>query len=97
MRQSYHQRRDYLVRKLNELGLECHSPGGAFYVFPDIRSTGLSSSEFATRLVEAENVACVPGSAFGESGEGFLRCCYATAFEDIQEAMVRMERFLKTL
>ena len=97
MRLSYHQRRDYLVRKLNELGLECHCPGGAFYVFPDIRKTGLSSQEFATRLVEAENVACVPGNAFGESGEGFLRCCYATAYEDIQEAMVRMERFLNTL
>ncbi|MGA0901257.1 MAG: aminotransferase class I/II-fold pyridoxal phosphate-dependent enzyme, partial [Luteolibacter sp.] len=97
MRQSYKQRRDYLVRKLNEMGLDCHLPGGAFYVFPDIRKSGLSSSEFATRLVEAENVACVPGSAFGKSGEGFLRCCYATAFEDIQEAMVRMERFLKKL
>jgi len=97
MRQSYHQRRDYLVRKLNEMGLECHSPGGAFYVFPDIRSTGLSSKEFATRLVEQENVACVPGSAFGPSGEGFLRCCYATAFEDIQEAVARMQRFLQSL
>lgn len=97
MRQSYHQRRDYLVRKLNEMGLDCHMPGGAFYVFPDIRKTGLSSSEFATRLLEAQNVACVPGNAFGPSGEGFLRCCYATAFEDIQEAMMRMERFLETL
>ena len=97
MRQSYHQRRDYLVRKLNEMGLDCHMPGGAFYVFPDIRKTGLSSSVFATRLLEAQNVACVPGNAFGPSGEGFLRCCYATAFEDIQEAMMRMERFLETL
>jgi len=97
MRQSYLQRRDYLVRRLNEMGLDCHLPGGAFYVFPDIRSTGLSSSEFATRLVEQENVACVPGSAFGPSGEGFLRCCYATAFEDIQTATRRIERFLKSL
>lgn len=97
MRQSYRQRRDYLVRRFNEMGLECHSPGGAFYVFPDIRSSGLSSSEFATRLVEAENVACVPGTAFGPSGEGFLRCCYATAFEDIRTATQRIERFLQTL
>lgn len=97
MRNSYHQRRDFLVRRLNEIGLECHLPGGAFYVFPDIRSTGLSSKEFATRLLEQENVACVPGSAFGPSGEGFLRCCYATAFDDIRTAMERMERFVKTL
>lgn len=97
MRQSYHQRRDYLVRRFNEMGLECHLPGGAFYVFPDIRRSGLSSKEFATRLVEQENVACVPGTAFGPSGEGFLRCCYATAFEDIQTATDRIERFLKSL
>ncbi|RYD40809.1 MAG: aminotransferase class I/II-fold pyridoxal phosphate-dependent enzyme, partial [Verrucomicrobiaceae bacterium] len=81
MRNSYHQRRDFLVKRLNEIGLDCHTPGGAFYVFPDIRSTGLSSKEFAMRLLEEESVACVPGSAFGASGEGFLRCCYATAFD----------------
>jgi len=97
MRTSYHQRRDFLVRRLNEIGLECHSPGGAFYVFPDIRSTGLSSKEFAMQLLEQENVACVPGGAFGDSGEGFLRCCYATAFDDIRTAMDRMERFVNQL
>jgi aminotransferase len=97
MRNSYHQRRDFLVRRLNEIGLECHLPGGAFYVFPDIRSTGLTSKEFAFRLLEQENVACVPGSAFGESGEGFLRCCYATAFDDIRTATDRIERFVKSL
>lgn len=97
MRRSYHQRRDFLVKRLNEIGLECHLPGGAFYVFPDIRSTGLSSKEFAMRLLEAESVACVPGSAFGPSGEGFLRCCYATAFDDIRTATDRMERFVKSL
>ena len=97
MRGSYHQRRDFLVRRLNEIGLECHLPGGAFYVFPDIRSTGLTSKEFAFRLLEEENVACVPGSAFGASGEGFLRCCYATAFEDIRTAAERMERFVNRL
>lgn len=97
MKASYHQRRDFLVRRLNEIGLECHLPGGAFYVFPDIRSTGLSSKEFATRLVEEENVACVPGDAFGPSGEGFLRCCYATAFDDIRTATDRIERFVQSL
>jgi len=97
MRDSYHQRRDFLVKRLNEMGLSCHTPGGAFYVFPDIRSTGLSSKEFATRLLEAENVAAVPGSAFGTSGEGFLRCCYATGIDDLRIAMDKMERFLGTL
>ncbi len=97
MRAAYHQRRDFLVRRLNEIGLDCHSPGGAFYVFPDIRSTGLSSKDFAMKLLEQENVACVPGGAFGESGEGFLRCCYATAFEDIRTATDRMERFVGRL
>ena len=97
MRSSYHQRRDFLVKRLNEIGLECHTPGGAFYVFPDIRSTGLSSKEFAMQLLEAENVAAVPGNAFGPSGEGFLRCCYATAFDDIRKATDRMERFLNRL
>ncbi|MFD0895037.1 aminotransferase class I/II-fold pyridoxal phosphate-dependent enzyme [Luteolibacter ambystomatis] len=97
MRDSYHQRRDFLVKRLNEIGLSCHTPGGAFYVFPDIRSTGLSSKDFATRLLEAENVAAVPGSAFGTSGEGFLRCCYATGIEDLRKAMDKMERFVGTL
>lgn len=97
MRRSYHQRRDFLVKRLNEIGLDCHTPGGAFYVFPDIRSTGLSSKEFAMRLLEEENVACVPGSAFGDSGEGFLRCCYATAFDDIRTATDRIEAFVRRL
>jgi aminotransferase len=97
MRGSYHQRRDFLVRRLNEIGLDCHTPGGAFYVFPDIRSTGLSSRDFAFGLLEKENVACVPGSAFGGSGEGFLRCCYATAFDDIRTATERIERFVKSI
>jgi aminotransferase len=97
MRDSYHRRRDYMVTRLNEMGLRCHLPGGAFYVFPDIRSTGLSSKEFAMRLLEAEDVAAVPGDAFGGAGEGFLRCCYATSFEELKEAMKRMERFLGTI
>ena len=97
MRDAYHQRRDFLVRRLNEIGLDCHSPGGAFYVFPDIRSTGLTSKEFAMKLLEEESVACVPGGAFGASGEGFLRCCYATAFDDIRTATDKIERFVGRL
>ncbi len=97
MRNSYHQRRDFLVKRLNEIGLDCHTPGGAFYVFPDIRSTGLTSKDFAMRLLEEENVACVPGTAFGPSGEGFLRCCYATAFEKISIATDRIESFVSRL
>ncbi|MBB23670.1 MAG: aromatic amino acid aminotransferase [Roseibacillus sp.] len=97
MRESYHERRDFVVRRLNEIGLECFSPGGAFYVFPDIRGLGISSQDFAMGLLEAENVAAVPGDAFGSSGEGFLRCCYATAFDQLKEALDRMERFVDTL
>ena len=97
MKASYKRRRDYLVGRLNEMGLDCHLPGGAFYVFPDISKFGLSSKEFSRRLLEQEKVAAVPGTAFGPSGEGFLRCCYATAFDQIKEATVRIERFIKTL
>ena len=97
MRDSYHQRRDYVVDRLNAMGLDCHSPGGAFYVFPDISNTGLSSKDFATRLLEAEDVAAVPGDAFGAAGEGFLRCCYATSFDELKTAMNRMERFVGSL
>lgn len=97
MRESYRQRRNYLVKRLNDMGLDCHLPGGAFYVFPDISKFGLSSKEFATRLLMEKQVAAVPGTAFGESGEGFLRCCYATAFEQIQEACDRMKSFVKSL
>ena len=97
MRESYHERRDFVVRRFNEIGMDCHSPGGAFYVFPDVRGFGLSSRDFAMRLLEAENVAAVPGDAFGSSGEGFLRCCYATAFDQLKEAVERIERFVSTL
>jgi aminotransferase len=97
MRDEYHQRRDFLVKRLNAMGLDCHTPGGAFYVFPDVRETGLSSKDFAMRLLEQESVAAVPGGAFGPSGEGFLRCCYATGMEDLRTAMDRMERFVGKL
>ncbi len=97
MKTEYRQRRDFLVEKLNGMGIDCHSPGGAFYVFPDIRKFGLSSKDFAMGLLEAEQVAAVPGDAFGPCGEGFLRCCYATGMDDLKKAMVAMERYIGTL
>lgn len=95
MRESYKQRRNFMTTSFHEMGLDCHMPGGAFYVFPSIRSTGLSSAEFAERLLLAEKVAVVPGSVFGESGEGFIRCSYATSLEQLMEAMKRMKRFIE--
>lgn len=97
MKESYHLRRDFMVDRLNKMGLPCHSPGGAFYVFPEVSQFGLTSKEFAMQLLEATNVAAVPGDAFGPCGEGFLRCCYATSMEEIVVAMDRMEAFVKTL
>jgi len=97
MKVAYHQRRDYMVRRLQQMGIDCHLPGGAFYVFPDIRKFGLTSKQFAMRLLEETSVAAVPGDAFGASGEGFLRCCYATSMDQIVEAMNRIEKFIKTL
>lgn len=94
MRKSYRRRRNYMVSSFNELGLSCHTPGGAFYVFPSIQSTGLTSNQFAERLLIEEKVAVVPGSVFGESGEGFIRCSYATSIEQLQEAIMRIRRFL---
>jgi len=95
MRESYCQRRNFICAALNEMGLTCHIPEGAFYVFPSIQSTGLTSMDFAMRLINEESVACVPGNAFGACGEGYLRCCYATDIKLIKEAMVRMARFVK--
>ncbi|WP_096272475.1 aminotransferase [Paucisalibacillus globulus] len=94
MQKSYWRRRNLLVQSLNRIGLDCHMPGGAFYVFPSIKKTGLTSEEFAENLLKEEKVAVVPGSAFGPSGEGYVRCSYATSIEQLQEAVVRMERFL---
>jgi aminotransferase len=79
------------------MGLSCHEPRGAFYVFPSIRSTDLSSREFALKLLEEEKVAVVPGDAFGPGGEGYVRCSYATSMEQIQVAVERIERFLRRL
>jgi aminotransferase len=94
MRLSYEQRRNTIVGRLNGMGLHCFNPGGAFYVFPEIRSTGLTSKEFAFGLLEKKSVAVVPGTAFGAAGEGFVRCCYATAPELIVKAMDLMEEFV---
>ncbi|HRQ89971.1 MAG TPA: aminotransferase class I/II-fold pyridoxal phosphate-dependent enzyme [Bacteroidia bacterium] len=97
MRQSYAQRRNLMLKRFADMGLPCFSPGGAFYMFPDIRKYGLSSKEFALRLLEEESVAVVPGSAFGPAGEGSVRACYATAYDKIEIAMDRMEAFVKRL
>ncbi len=95
MRDQYLMRRNYIVGSLNELGLKCHLPRGSFYAFPSIASTGLTSREFAVGLLQEEKVACVPGGAFGACGESFVRCCFATAFDQIQTAMDRMGRFVE--
>ena len=93
MRQAYDARRRVIVDGLNAAGLPTFEPEGAFYAFPDITSTGLSSEDFAQRLLQEEHVACVPGSAFGPSGEGYLRCSYATALDKVEEAVRRITRF----
>ena len=93
----YNIRRRWLVGALNDLGLTCFEPKGAFYVFPSIKSTGLSSEEFCERLLFEHNVAVVPGNAFGECGEGYIRISYAYSLKHIMEAVKRIEEFLKTL
>ncbi|PJW16497.1 aminotransferase [Geobacillus sp. WSUCF-018B] len=97
MRSSYRRRRNYFVSSLNEIGLPCHMPGGAFYAFPSIRHTGMTSEQFAERLLIEEKVAVVPGSVFGQSGEGHVRCSYASSLEQLQEAVKRIKRFLARL
>jgi aminotransferase len=93
-REEYNRRRHLMVRGLNRLGLSCLEPQGAFYTFPSIKSLDMSSEEFAERLLMEERVALVPGSAFGPSGEGHVRCCYAVATDEIEEALVRIGRFV---
>ena len=97
MRAEYDRRRRFLVHALREAGLECYEPRGAFYVFPCIRSTGLSSEEFCERFLRSQRVAVIPGSAFGPGGEGFVRMCYAASMEDLAEAMRRLKAFLDEL
>lgn len=93
----YDRRRRLFVKGLCEIGLECPEPGGAFYAFPSIANTGLDSQEFAEQLLQSERVAVVPGDVFGPSGEGYIRCCYATALPLLEEALERMERFLRKI
>ena len=95
MVQEYNRRRRFMVKRLNEIGLPCFEPKGAFYAFPSIKATGMNSEEFAERLLLEEKVAVVPGTAFGLCGEGFVRCCYATSLSSIEEALRRMDRFVK--
>ena len=97
MRESYNQRRRFLMHAFEEMGLKCFEPFGAFYVFPCIKEFGLTSDEFAMRLLEEEHVAVVPGTAFGDCGEGFLRISYAYSIDDLKIALKRLERFIQRL
>lgn len=93
MRDQYRIRRNFIVDAFNSMGLPCHLPRGSFYSFPSIKSTGLTSSDFAQKLVKEKKVACIPGNAFGTGGEGHLRCCFATSLDQIEIAMERMAAF----
>ena len=97
MRKDYDYRRRFLLEKLRGAGLECFEPRGAFYMFPSIQSTGMTSAEFCARFLTEEHVAAIPGDAFGAGGEGFVRMCYASSLANLSEAMDRLERFLKRL
>ncbi len=97
MRESYQQRRDFIVRRFNEIGLPCHLPQATFYTFPSIAATGLDEVTFARRLLEEENVAMVPGTAFGPHGAGFLRASFSTSYEKIEKACNHLERFVDRL
>lgn len=94
MRESYDRRRRYMLSALREIGLEAFEPRGAFYIFPSIQSTGMSSSEFCEKLIMEKKVACVPGTAFGACGEGYIRCSYATGLESLREAVRRIGEFV---
>ncbi|MBE6115845.1 MAG: aminotransferase class I/II-fold pyridoxal phosphate-dependent enzyme [Erysipelotrichaceae bacterium] len=95
MAESFRQRRNYIVKELNRIGLKTHMPSGAFYVFPSIKITGLGSEEFCERLLDEENLALVPGNAFGDAGEGYVRISYAYSLDEIKTAIARLEHFLQ--
>lgn len=97
MRESYNQRRRFLMNEFRKMGLQCFEPYGAFYAFPSIQEFGMTSEEFATRLLQEEKVAVVPGTAFGDCGEGFLRISYAYSLADLKEAIGRLEKFVRRL
>jgi aminotransferase len=96
MKKEYHRRRDFMVENLNRIGLKCHMPQGAFYVFPSIKSTGESSMDFAKHLLAQQKVALVPGVAFGQCCSDYVRISYASSFENLKEAVHRMEIYLKS-
>ncbi|MCI9569706.1 MAG: aminotransferase class I/II-fold pyridoxal phosphate-dependent enzyme [Lachnospiraceae bacterium] len=97
MREAYDQRRRFLVKALRDMGFDCYEPQGAFYVFPNIKRFGMTSDEFALKLLEEEKVAVVPGTAFGDCGEGYLRISYAYSLQDLKRALERLERFVRRL
>ncbi len=97
MRNDYERRRNFVVNRLNEIGLPCHTPKGAFYAFPSITPTGLKSKDFSLQLLKSKRVAVVPGSAFGDSGEGYVRCCFATGIDKLKEAMDRIEKYVEEI
>jgi len=95
MKREYKRRREFVVTELNNLGLECHNPQGAFYVFPSLKSTGLTGMEFAQKLLKHEKVAVVPGTAFGKEFVDYIRISYASSFDNLKEALNRMKTFIK--
>ena len=97
MRESYNQRRRYVLSRLSEMGIDCFEPEGAFYVFPSIKKFGMTSEEFCTKLLESQKVAVVPGDAFGDSGKGFIRISYAYSLKQLKEALERIEKFVQSL
>jgi aminotransferase len=97
MREEYDMRRRLVIDRLNKMGLPCATPLGAFYAFPDIRSSGLSSMDFCSALLQSKKVAVIPGNAFGSAGEGYIRFSYSYSLQHIQEALDRMEAFMKEI
>ena len=97
MREQYRMRRDFFVKALNDCGLSCHLPSGAFYAFADITASGLDSESFASELLKRQRVAVVPGTAFGSGGKGFVRCSYATSIEELETAAERIGRFMEQI
>ena len=94
MRDQYHKRRDFIVRRFNEMGLKCHSPRGSFYAFPSVQGLGLNEVDFCHRLLREQEVAVVPGTAFGQHGEGHVRASFSTSYEKLVEAADRIEKFV---
>ena len=94
MKKEFDRRRKFMVKAFNDMGLHCFEPRGAFYAFPCIKSSGLSSEEFSVQLLKREKVAVVPGNAFGDCGEGYIRCSYATSMDQLIIAMKRIKRFV---